>query len=193
MQSVKDAFAAATVIIFIIDNYQKGQRLKNQRGEHSSAFQCGTNQIAEFAFLYSNPMFNLVKPLEELSYDGSEIVVSPDGMVEYESYDGYSPSKFFESHKSLPTADPDFTGKRVKAYMNILQLSQTLQAMQTAFASEMSPHFPNDLDKVAVQNFRYESRSDEARKVFADCRKFQREAVMKWNPQSDEIKQSMMM
>eukprot|EP00956_Cyclotella_meneghiniana_P027041 scaffold59842_cov59-Cyclotella_meneghiniana.AAC.2 len=64
--------------------------------------------------------------------------------------------------------------------------------MQTAFASEMSPHFPSDLDKVAVQNFRYESRSDEAMKVFADSRKFQQEAVMKWNPHLDEIKQSMM-
>jgi len=86
VQSIKEAFAVATVIIFIIDNYQKGQRLKNQRGDHSSTFVAGTNQIAELAFLYSNPAFNQMKPLNELSYTVIETIVSPDGMVEYESF-----------------------------------------------------------------------------------------------------------
>lgn len=47
-ESVTEAlFMTTTVIILIIDNYQKGQQLKDQRSEHSSAFFEGTNQLAE--------------------------------------------------------------------------------------------------------------------------------------------------
>eukprot|EP00956_Cyclotella_meneghiniana_P002616 scaffold3063_cov57-Cyclotella_meneghiniana.AAC.2 len=78
IESIKNAYAMTKVIIFIIDNYQKGQKLKDQRSQHSSTFLEGTNQIAEKAFLYDNPLFNAIKPLQELTYNGIDVIVSPD-------------------------------------------------------------------------------------------------------------------
>lgn len=58
---VKQTMASTSQITLIIDNFQVGQRLKNQRGGHSSNFMSGTNQIAEKPRLYDNPVFNSKK------------------------------------------------------------------------------------------------------------------------------------
>jgi hypothetical protein len=46
-EHVQQTMASTSHIALIIDNFQVGQRLKNQRGGHSSNFMSGTNQIAE--------------------------------------------------------------------------------------------------------------------------------------------------
>eukprot|EP00956_Cyclotella_meneghiniana_P024622 scaffold49684_cov59-Cyclotella_meneghiniana.AAC.1 len=189
IESIKNAYTMTKVIIFIIDNYQKGQQLKNQRGKHSSTFLEGTNQIAEKGFLYDNPLFNNIKPLQELLYNGLDIIVSPDGMAKYEDYDGFSPSKYFANHKDLSGVAPDFTGKRVKMYAKLLKLSNTLQVMRSVFCdnTEISPFLPDHVDKTAIQNFRWDCRTKDVMSLFATSKTFQRDAVLKWNPHADEV------
>lgn len=68
-EQIRMCIAAIPVIIFIIDNFQRGQKLKNQRGGRSSIFLEGTNQITEKTFTYSNIEFNNKKQFTELSYD----------------------------------------------------------------------------------------------------------------------------
>jgi hypothetical protein len=54
-EQVRQTMSSTSHITLIIDNFQVGQRLKNQRGGHSSNFMSGTNQIAEKPRVYDNP------------------------------------------------------------------------------------------------------------------------------------------
>ena len=98
------SLTSLAVIVFIIDNYQVGQCLKNQQSGHSSNFMSGTNQIAEKPRLYDNPEYNNVKPKSELQYNCNETYPSPDGMAPYESLDRKSHAAFFTSHASASSA-----------------------------------------------------------------------------------------
>ena len=95
------SLTSLAVIVFIIDNYQVGQCLKNQQSGHSSNFMSGTNQIAEKPRLYDNPEYNNVKPKSELQYNCNETYPSPDGMAPYESLDRKSHAAFFTTHFSI--------------------------------------------------------------------------------------------
>jgi hypothetical protein len=81
-EQVKNTMSSTSHITLIIDNFQVGQRLKNQRGGHSSnfIFMSGTNQIAEKPRVYDNPKYKTKKPKTELQYNLEETYPSPDGM-----------------------------------------------------------------------------------------------------------------
>jgi hypothetical protein len=70
-EQVKNTMSSTSHITLIIDNFQVGQRLKNQRGGHSSnfIFMSGTNRIAEKPRVYDNPKYKTKKPKTELQYN----------------------------------------------------------------------------------------------------------------------------
>jgi hypothetical protein len=126
-EKMRQCLRLSSVIVFIIDNYQRGQHLKNQRGERSSTFVSGTNQIAEEAFLPDpNPEFDSLIARENLNYTLDEIFVSPDGMPSYELVDEADMPKFFADHKEMANSGPDFSGARVKKYTQFHQLASNL-------------------------------------------------------------------
>jgi hypothetical protein len=188
-KTVRDCLMAAPVLIYIIDNFQRGQRLKNQRGEHSGTFLSGTNQIAEQAFLYDNPLYNKKKPLEKLSYTVDETYPSPDGMAAYETYNNFAPADFFANHKEMPKMDPDFTGVRVKKYGELCDLASDLCSVKQYFVAEADfpKHFPDSFERSHVEKFRWDCRHPDATKLFTDAKDFERTAVLKWNESADDI------
>jgi hypothetical protein len=137
-QQICDCLRNAAVITFIIDNFQKGQHLKNQRGERSSTFLSGTKQLAEESFLYTNAEFDDIMASDGLSYTLDECYVSPDGMPSYEAMDEYDLSTFFVNHKEMSQSPPDFTGVRVKKYAELVQIASNLKDIQTIFVEERS-------------------------------------------------------
>lgn len=185
---------AAPVLIFIIDNFQQGQPLKIQRGEHSSTFLSGMNQIAEQAFLYSNPAFNDCRAVEELSYSLDECYVSPDGMPKYECIDVVDMAKFFSEHKDMPPSEPDFTGAWVKKYLSLVELASNLNSIYSIFEEEdgFSEFFPEHFDRTNIVNFRYDCQTNDCKHFFRNVRMFfSREAVLKWNPSANKITPTM--
>ena len=52
---------------------------------------------------------------------------------------------------------------------------------------ETNRFFPENLNKKDVMEFKEMCSSDSMSQLFQSCRDFQRNAVLKWNPKSDEV------
>ena len=150
--------------------------------------------MAEKAFDYSNPLYNDKKPLEKLSYSGDEVHVSPDGMVAYEDFNGFDPALYLMNHKSMvANRTVDFSGRRVKGYSKLLELSDRLREIRRVFIENptIPNDFPNDMNKLSIEKFINDCRQPESVKLFTAAREFQKDAVSKWNPNSDDITPSL--
>ena len=189
-QQLTDCLVDTAVLIFIIDNYQRGMHLKQQRGQHSSVFLSGTNKLAEKAFLYDNPEYNSRKPLDKLSFSGHDVIVSADGMPPYEDFDGFAPAKYLAEHKDVPShSHVDFSGKRVAAYAKLLDLTDRVREIRRVFIENgtILHHFPSVMNKNNLETFIQDCRQSECVKLFTAARRFQKDAVLKWNPTAEEV------
>ena len=63
-------------IIYVMDNFQRGQRLKKQRGGHSSSFLSGTNQFAQLPRKFDHSHYKGFKPITELSFDMKQPIIA---------------------------------------------------------------------------------------------------------------------
>jgi hypothetical protein len=186
-KAIRECLAAANALIFIIDNFQRGQKLKNQRGGHSSAFLEGTNQIAELAFLPEPSEYDEKRPIDELSYSLDQDYPSPNGMASYEVFDGLSYSSFYAYHREMPKCAPEFTGDRVRWYSKLAMTADMLHYIRQVFVdhSEDQRHMPAEFNKDNIKQFREECKKSST--LFPQAAAFQRDAVAKWNPNADEI------
>jgi hypothetical protein len=104
-------------IIYVMDNFQRGQRLKKQRGGHSSSFLSSTNQFAQLPRMFDQSQYKGFKPITELSFDMKQPIISPFGMPAYEDKISMDDATFFNKHYSFLSApEIDTSGARVKAY-----------------------------------------------------------------------------
>jgi hypothetical protein len=84
-------------------------------------------------------------------------------------------------------SESDFTGKRVSEYAKRLKVADTLKDINRVFVSdpESKKFFPSTLNEADVLDFR--ELCKKSSKLFNAAKSFQREAVLKWNPQSDDV------
>ena len=119
MSTQVELFFLQQAIIWCMDNCQMGQQLLYLRAKTSSNFVLGTSQLAIQVYEYTNTAHETIF-VDELSYDGDQPILLPDGMPAYEDLIDFSANKFHltllchEEFLSAPT--PDMSGRRVDVY-----------------------------------------------------------------------------
>ena len=116
--------------IVVMDNNQKGQRYKMQRGGKSSSYTVVTCSVAlKCQFKYSRDMLSnatssLASTNVPITYV-KQVIPSPFGMHDYENIVGRGDVNEYlikyKDHHSGDFNSPDFTGDRVSSYMTILE------------------------------------------------------------------------
>jgi hypothetical protein len=126
-----EMFLKENFIIYVIDDFQRGQRLKKQRGGHSSSFLRGTNQFAQLPQMSNQSQFKGFIPITKLLFDMKQPIISPFGMPAYEDKIDMDNAAFFNEHSSFSSA-PDIdtiSCARVKAYADRGDVCQQILAI----------------------------------------------------------------
>ena len=114
-------------VLICYNNFQRVFSLENQRGGRSSAYFCGTHQVAHKIIPFQDDTFDAM--YVSVTYI-DQAVSSPWGMPAYEEFDPSSPADFFFNwHDAETVLTPDFSGKRVASYLKWLKLANTLIAI----------------------------------------------------------------
>ena len=124
------------------DNYQKAVLLQHQRGRHSSAFFKGTHQCAHEVVPFDDSTFDKFH-VEFTQHDQN--IPSPWGMPAFEIVDLANPASFFVNYDEFETVTlPDFTGDRVRSYMDLKETSSYARSLANAFLDPKCK--PEDFD-----------------------------------------------
>ena len=122
---------AQAAIIFAYDNYQRGMKLQHQRGSHSSAFFKGTHQCAHKVNVFEDTSFDQ-EFAEFKMFD--QPIPSPWGMPVFEFVEDDKIAQFFLDYNDFESdTTPDFTGKRVEAYLKLKDISRRVQLLKKGF------------------------------------------------------------
>jgi hypothetical protein len=110
--------------LMVLDNFQHGNQLRDQRGGKSNKFLIGTTEAAHRVFPFLDFCWDHRKI--EMTYSKEQIVPSPLGMRLYETIDITSPSlgtNLFVNHNCIPISqEPCFSGARIDVYKIVISL-----------------------------------------------------------------------
>ena len=127
---------AQAAIIFAYDNYQRGMKLQHQRGSHSSAFFKGTHQCAHKVNIFDDTSFDQ-EYVDFTMFD--QAIPSPWGMPVCEFVEDDKIAQFLIHYNDVESdTTPDFTGKRVQAYLKLKDISRQVQQLKKAFVPSLT-------------------------------------------------------
>ena len=183
--------------LMVWDNFQRGQQLREQRGGHSSKFLIGTVEAAHRVepflnkFGFPNQKWNDRNMF--MSYNCDQSRPSPLGMRSYELIKAncatFGTDIFVNGAQIDVSSEPCFTGNRVRAYENIINIRKYICDMSRAFSRQFDCNEPGvNADHIRIFN-EYCSSVD-SNKFFASVTKFQRKAVLDWNATADSVTMS---
>ena len=194
----KTLLRPCTAVVFVYDNYQKGQQLKFQRGGHSSSFLKGTHEIVHRAHLWVDTSYN--DKFVPLTHSHNQVYPSPYHMFPYETITKKHYGQFLAfdqetSPEEVLRTKPDFTGKRVDAYIKLRDTACWINKVHQFFGKrerdlDFYEHCPATIDKNKLIQFNNKCRTRKAKKLFAGAKSFQKNAVRQWNPYVDEVTHS---
>jgi hypothetical protein len=108
----------------VLDNYQRGNQLREQRSGRSSKFSIGTTEAAHRVRRFLN--FTWDQQNMSLTYKQDQIVPAPIGIRSYEAIDFMSESLgtiLFTNHRLIPISpEPCFEGTLVAAYEKAIRI-----------------------------------------------------------------------
>lgn len=173
--------------LMVLDNFQWGQQLREQRGGKSSKLLIGTTEAAHRVFSYLNFEWDAHKI--GMTFTKKQVIPSPHHMRTYEMINFSSPSlgtDLFTNHRDIPVGkEPCFEGTHVSSYSNAITLRRYLLALRNA----LSHDYDNDKHNNGPGLCRFKDYICDPSAVafFCDVKDFQRMAVRDWNPNCDEI------
>lgn len=110
--------------LMVLDNFQWGQQLREQRGGKSSKLLIGTTEAAHRVFSYLNFEWDAHKI--GMTFTKKQVIPSPHHMRTYEMINFSSPSlgtDLFTNHRDIPVGkEPCFEGTHVSSYSNAITL-----------------------------------------------------------------------
>ena len=183
--------------LMVWDNFQQGQERREQRGGCSSKFLIGmveaAHRVLPFVNRFGFPNRKWDNRNMMMMYNREQSRPSPLGMRSYESIDANSPTfgtDVFLHHDGIDVASqPCFSGDRVRSYDNVLNLRKYICDMSRAFTRLFDSNgIGLNADHIAKFN-EYCSATD-SKRFFTAAYKFQRKAVLDWNPNADEATMS---
>jgi hypothetical protein len=120
----------------VMDNFQRGNHLRHQRGGQSDKFLIGTSEAAHRIIPFLN--FSWDSRSVDLTYDKTQIVPAPVGMRSYETISFESVllgTELFVNHRQIPTPDtPCFSGASVAAYHKAIRIRRNLLAIRNSLS-----------------------------------------------------------
>jgi hypothetical protein len=128
-----------------------------------------------------------------MMYNREQSRPSPLGMRSYESIDAHSPTfgtDVFLHHDGIDVdSQPCFSGDRVRSYDNVLNLRKYICDMSRAFTHLFDSNgIGVNANHIVIFN-EYCSATD-SKQFFTAAYKFQRKAVIDWNPNADGVTMS---
>ncbi len=173
--------------LMVLDNFQRGNQWRDQRGGRSSKFLIGTTEAAHRVFPFLD--FRWDQRKIEMTYCKQQIIPSPLGMWSYETINMTSPSlgtNLFTTHLQIPIShEPCFSGELVKVYKNAIRLRRYILAIRSSLSHEYKNDVHNEPPSKIVMLRDY-VRQRTAAAFFNDVLKFQRQAVQDWNSHCEE-------
>ena len=174
-----------------MDNYLVGRSIKDMRGGHSNAQLEGMQEMAHCLIMFEDKTWD--GKHVELTYDPKQDKPSHVHMVEYEEYTETSIAKFLFEHKDMPPATrPCMDGFRMFSYHDWMMDSKWIGILRHAFM-EIYPEeeacfsdCPDNLNRHTLIEFLDLLEKDKVQAVFESAKRFQHDAVKKWNPNIDE-------
>jgi len=122
--------------LMVMDNFQRGNHLRHQRGGQSDKFLIGTSEAAHRIIPFLN--FSWDSRSVDLTYDKTQIVPAPVGMRSYETISFESVllgTELFVNHRQIPTPDtPCFSGASVAAYHKAIRIRRNLLAIRNSLS-----------------------------------------------------------
>ncbi len=119
----------------VLDNFQRGNQLWDQRGGKSSKFLIGTTEAAHRVFPFLDFCWDHRKI--EMTYGKEQILPSPLGMQLYDTIDITLPSlgkNLFVNHNHiLISQEPCFSGARVDVYKTTIHLQWYILSIRSSF------------------------------------------------------------
>lgn len=187
-----DLLLKENFVIFVVDNFQRGQRLKQQRGGHSTSFLSGTNQFAQLPRRFCQPQYIGFKPITELSFDLEQPIVSLFGMPAYKTMDSMDHASFFKQHSCFTSAsDVDVTGARVRAYAKrgnvcweILAIARVAGTISDDGAAK---HIKKYISGSSLDSFVTLQNDKEVTALVHNCQSFRKQAVLFWNKEGANV------
>jgi hypothetical protein len=171
--------------LMVLDNFQRGNQLRHQRGGRSNKFLIGTTEAAHRVI----PFLNLSWDCRHvhLTYDKNQIIPAPLGMRSYESIlfdSGLLGTKLFVNHHQISTPEtPCFSGARVAAYHKAMRIRRNLIAIRNSLSHGYNVAInPNVLSK-----FKRYTRDASESGFFKSVPEFQIDAVRDWNQSRDDV------
>ncbi len=166
--------------LVVLDNYQRGTQLHEQRGGRLSEFFIRTCEAAHCVNPYLNFTWDHVRV--KLAYTHDRIVPSPIGMRLYKTISFSSQSlgiELFSNHQLIPISnEPCFVGARVSAYKNAICIRHNIISIQNCLSHGA---FNIQLDKNVLQQFEDYTSQPAAMAFLREVIECQRAAVKDWN------------
>ena len=121
--------------LFSFDNFQIGQEVKDQRGEHSSAFFKGTNEGAHKVHGYNDTKFDATMVVDVTRLD-NQALPSPPIMVPYEDAPlNHCLGDYILQHSSMEGVSiTNVTVARVRRYGRVLCLTYMNTILSRVFS-----------------------------------------------------------
>ncbi|KAK1743298.1 hypothetical protein QTG54_005919 [Skeletonema marinoi] len=183
-----------TAVINVYDNYQRGKRLKSQRGGSSSNYLSGTHQLAIMVRPFDNSTWNDMRV--ELTYDEHQTLPSTSGFPAFENLDLASMDAIANALVNLdalePQITPDFTGARVAAYGELLDITIVLCQMKRTFSVVNVCPNSGVFDDQKIDRMHRLIRS-QAKTLLKGAQELQDKVTSCWNPDVGDVSLTMML
>lgn len=171
--------------LMVMDNFQRGNQLRHQRGGRSNKFLIGTTEAAHRVVPFLN--FSWDCHNVDLAYNKDQIVPAPLGMRSYECISFASDSlgtDLFVNHREITISDtPCFSGARVAAYHKAIRIRRNILAIRNS----LSHGYNVDINRNVLPKFERYTREASESGFFKMVVEFQRDAVRDWNKSCDDV------
>ena len=136
-------------LVWVVDNFQKGEERKFQNGKTSSNFFVGTSMLALPGIPFDDTRYDsLQRP--PIFYDRRLCIPSMPNQPAYEEALDFSPGQLHNSllgHSNMtPVAAPELTGARVEALMRAIDISHWITHSRRVFLTQ-TKHLPGSFNQ----------------------------------------------
>ena len=175
-------------IMYVMDNFQRGKKLKTPRGNHSNGFLGGTNQMCHQVRPFEDDVND--DYYQQLIYSCDQDYPSPRLMPHYHNHPSPASASFFFDHETMASPDAiDKSGEAIRCYIKGLKVANMIIQFERIFVLEdhNDEMLPCNLDSTIIETFAELCNSSGLKSLFKSAKEYQRIAVKHWNPYIDDV------
>jgi hypothetical protein len=105
-------------------------------------------------------------------------------------------TELYLNHANIPQdMDPDWSGERVDSFDEFTDVSLYVQSLDRVLSrsTESFQIVPDTMEVDNILAMKDLCNTDSVKKLFTECRNFQRKSVKDWNPKADEVTKTLLL